>query len=114
MNARPLPNVAVTVGFVRRILDLRERAVEALQDAIELHPHLERQRVPGVVIGRPGRPARVQQIVGIVLRLEHVEHVGPERLRGLHNVGAGRIRLARDGERGGGAAARPPPTSSGR
>ena len=37
----------------------------------------------------------------MILRLEHVEHVRPERLRGLHDVGAGRIVLAGDRERRG-------------
>ena len=37
----------------------------------------------------------------MILRLEHVEHVRPERLRRLHDVRAGRILLAGDRERRG-------------
>ncbi len=54
---------------------LLERAVEAVEDAVELHAHLERQRLAGRVVGRRRRAAGVGEVVRVVLRLEHVEHV---------------------------------------
>ena len=49
------------------------------------------------------RAALVFEIVRVVLRFEHVEHVGPIGLVGFHHVGTGGVVFARDGERGGGA-----------
>ena len=70
-----------------------ERAVECLEHAIELHAHLERQRPAGVVVRRHRRPARVGDVVRVLLRLEHVEHVRAERLRRLHHERPGGIAL---------------------
>ena len=77
-------------GFSTR-LHFRERAVEAIENAVELDPHLERERPAGDVVRRNGRPAGIAKIVGMILRLEHVEHVRAERLRGLHDKRARRI-----------------------
>ena len=68
--------------------DLLERPVEALQDAVELDPHLDRQRPARVVVRRGRRRPRIEKIVRVVLRLEHVEDVRPEGLRGPHHVRA--------------------------
>ena len=76
--------------------DLLERAVEPVEDAIELDAHLIGQRPAGVVVGAGRRPAGIRDVVRMILRLEHVEHVRAERLRRLHDVRAGRIGLARD------------------
>jgi hypothetical protein len=62
-----------------------ERAVKAVEQAIELHTHLKRERPPGTVVGRRRRSTRVRDVIGMILRLEHVEHVRPERLRSLHH-----------------------------
>ena len=63
-----------------RLLDLLERAVEAVENAVELHGHLERERPAGRCRRADRRAAGIGEIVGVVLRLEHVEHVGAERL----------------------------------
>ena len=75
-----------------------ERPVEGVQHAIELHAHLEGERPAGVVVGRHRRPARIRDVVGVLLRLEHVEHVRPERLRRLHHERPGGIAAALHGE----------------
>ena len=80
-----------------------ERAVETVENAVKLHAHLHGQGPAGDVVGHLRRTARVGEVVGVILRLKHVHHEGTERLRGLHDVGPGRIRLARDLERRGGA-----------
>ena len=87
----------------RRLLQaiqLFERAVESVEDAVDLDAHLIGQRPARAVVRAGRRAARIGNVVGMVLRLEHVEHVGPECLRGLDDVGAGRVVLARHGERG--------------
>ena len=66
--------------------DLLERALKRIEDAVELHAHLIGERPTGVVVRRDGRAAGIREVVGIVLRLEHVEPVGPERLRALHDI----------------------------
>src|SRR5204863_9176116 len=63
-----------------------ERAVEPFEDSIELYSHLIRQRPPRVVVGTRGRTARIWDVVGMILRLKHVEHVRAERLRALHDT----------------------------
>ncbi|MNJ31664.1 hypothetical protein D3C77_263080 [compost metagenome] len=78
--------------------DALGRGLEAVQDAVELHAHLQRQGVAGGVIGQLGRAARILQVVRVVLRLEHIQHVRAIGLGRLHHIGAGRIGLAADGE----------------
>ena len=78
--------------------DVLERAGESLEDAIELDAHLERQRPARIVVRRGRRRARVGNDVRMILRLEHVEHVRPERLRGHHDERARWIALVRDVE----------------
>ena len=69
-----------------------ERPVEGLEDAVELHAHLEGERPAGAVVGRNRRAARVLEVVRMILRLEHVEHVRAKCLRRLHDERAGRVR----------------------
>ena len=69
---------------IRRV-DPLEGTVEAVEDAIELHAHLVGERPAGVVVGRNRRTAGRGEVVRVILRLEHVDHVGPEGLRGLHH-----------------------------
>ena len=52
-----------------------------------LHAHLKGQRIAGRVVGPDRRPAGISEVVGMVLRLEHVEHMGAKRLGALHDVG---------------------------
>ena len=79
--------------------DLLEGSGKPVEDAIELHAHLKGECPTRVVVRRSGSRARIRKIIGMVLRLEHVEHVGAKRLRTFHNVRASRIRLARDFKR---------------
>ncbi|MNQ42812.1 hypothetical protein D3C85_565210 [compost metagenome] len=78
--------------------DALGRSLEAVEDAVELDPHLQRQRIAGGVIGQGGRTARILQVVRVVLRLEHVQHVRAIGLGRLHHIGTCRIGLAADGE----------------
>src|ERR1035438_2290750 len=80
-----------------------ERTIESIQDAIELDAHLERQRVSGDIVGRNGRTAGITEIVGVILRFEHIENVGAKGLRSLDNPGTCWIMFARDVEDRGGA-----------
>src|SRR5260370_13804610 len=75
-----------------------ERTSESVQDAIELHAHLICQRVAGDIIGRDGRTTWITEIVGMILRLEHIENVRPECLSRFHQPGSSRIVLACDVE----------------
>ena len=88
-----MPLTAYKVG------QLRERSVECVENPVELDPHRERQRVPGRIIGRGRRTARIRNVVRMILRLEHVHHVRPERLGRFHDERVRRIRLAVHGER---------------
>ena len=81
--------------------DFRERAVEALHHAIVLNAHLHGERPTRDVVGTLGRAAGISEIVGMILRLEHVHHVRAERLRGLHHIGTRGIALAGHLESGG-------------
>uniref|UniRef100_A0A0N4ZWA7 Twin arginine translocase protein A n=1 Tax=Parastrongyloides trichosuri TaxID=131310 RepID=A0A0N4ZWA7_PARTI len=87
---------------VQQVVRPAEGAVKAVQHAIERHPHLIGQSVSGDVVRQLGRAAGVFGVVRMVLRLEHVQHVGPEGLGGLHHIGALRIALSANGERGAG------------
>ena len=78
----------------RQSRDLLKRALERFQDAVELHAHLIGERPAGVVVGRDGRAAGIGEVVGMVLRLEHVEDVGPERLGGPDHVRPRRVALS--------------------
>ena len=77
----------------RKAVDFFERPVEALEDAIELDSHREGQCVAGVVVRRNRRTTLVLEVVGVILGLEHVEDVWPERLGRLNHVGAGWVAL---------------------
>jgi hypothetical protein len=79
--------------------DLSERPFERVENAIELHAHLERERPAGVVVRRRRRRAGVRNDVRMILRLEHVEHVRPERLRGADHEGTRRVARPIDAER---------------
>ena len=82
------------------VIDLLKRAVEAVEYPVELDGHLEGRGVACGVV-RPDRGAAgIGEVVGVVLRLEHIEHVGAKRLRGLHDVRTLGIRLAGDREVG--------------
>src|SRR5690242_18064793 len=82
----------------RQTVHRLERTVEAVEHAVELHTHLIGERPTGVVVRALRRAARVREVIRVILRLEHVEHVGPEGLRRLHDERAGRIRLSVDRE----------------
>ena len=69
-------------------------AVNAVEDPVELHAHLIGERPPGDVVRRSGRRAGIWKDIRMHLRLEHVHHVGPERLRRGDHERAGRILLA--------------------
>ena len=79
-------------------VDLGEGAVEGLHHAIELHAHLHGERPAGDVVGALGRAAGIGEIVGVILRLEHVQHVRAEGLVAFHHEAARGIILAGDGE----------------
>ena len=64
--------------------------------------HLEGEGPAGGVVGPVGRAAGVGEVVGVVLRLEHVEDLRAEGLRGEDDVGAGGVVLAGDVEVGAG------------
>ena len=85
-------------GF-RQTGELFEGAVEAVQ-YIRSKPdsHLKGESVAGDVVGPFGRAAGVFEIVGVILRFEHVAQVRTEGLRGLHHVRSGRVRFAGNGE----------------
>ena len=74
------------------------RGLEAVQDPVELDPHLVGQSVAGHVIRRLGRAARIFQVVRVILRLEHVEDVRAIGLGRPHDIRAGGIGLAGDRE----------------
>ena len=80
-----------------------EGAVHAVEHAVELQPHLVRQRPARHVVGRNGRATGELEVVGVILRLEHVEQVRAERLRRLEDVRPGRVLLAAGREGRGGA-----------
>src|SRR6185436_6225102 len=82
-------------------VDTLERALECLEEAIELHAHLKCERPPGVVVRRRWRSTGRRNVVGMVLRLEHVEHMWSKRLRGLHDERARRVALVASLESGG-------------
>ena len=69
-------------------IDSLEGPLDSVKDAIELHTHLEGERPPGAVIRRSRRTTGVRNVVGMVLGLEHVEHVRTKGLGGLHDKGA--------------------------
>src|SRR5205823_4350266 len=87
-------------GWSCKAGDAGEGAVECVENAIELHPHLIGERPAGVVIGRRRWTTRIGNVVGMILWLEHVEDVRPEGLRGLDHQGASRITPAVDAEGG--------------
>ncbi len=90
-----LPSVDLQVLWLRRdgtwrrlhvpVRHLLERPGERLEDPVEPHAHLERERPAGVVIGRRRRRAGIRNHVRMVLPLEHVQDVRTERLRGEHD-----------------------------
>src|SRR6185503_1065239 len=85
---------------LREVRQCHEWAVEAVENAIELDAHRVCERVTGRVVWRRWRPARVRDVVRMILRLEHVEDVRPESLRRLYDERVGRIALAVHRERG--------------
>src|SRR5271166_4588389 len=90
-------------GCFLQTADFFKRSVEWIEDAVELHAHLIGERVAGNVVGRNRRAARITKIVGMILRLEHIEDMRTERLRCFHYPRTGRIMFACDIERRGGA-----------
>ena len=96
----------ITCGFIRRqhfarrrfgkAVDLFKWPVEAIQYAIKLHAHLQRQRPTCAVIRRRGRPAGKSEIVRVKLRLKHIQHMRAKCLRSFHNIRLRRILLAVD------------------
>ena len=86
-----------------QVRHLLERAIEPLEDAVELDPHRVGDVVAGDVVRRARRAARIRDVVRVILRLEHVHHMGAERLRRLDDERSGGILLPADGERRRGA-----------
>src|SRR5207247_7773955 len=58
--------------------ELLEWAIEPIENAVELHTHLKSQCPARDVVRRCRRRAWVCEIVGMILRLEHIEDLGPE------------------------------------
>jgi hypothetical protein len=79
-------------GVARPSISL-QRTAHVVEQAIELDAHLVSERPAGVVVGTP-RNAALVHVVGVILRLEHVEHVRASGLRRLHDVRARGIGLA--------------------
>src|SRR5262249_3683072 len=67
--------------------------------AIELDAHLVRERPPSVVIRTPWRTARIREVVRVVLRLHHVQHLHTSRLAHLDDEQVRQILLTDDAER---------------
>ena len=57
---------------IHEAFDFDEGAVEAVENAIKFHAHLEGEGPAGAVVGRHGWTAGIEEIVGMVLRFEHV------------------------------------------
>ena len=93
----------IRLDAIRERIETLERAVEPVENAVVLDAHLHRQRPAGIVVRRCRRRAREREVVRVILRLEHVEHVRTERLRRLHHVRAGEVLLSAGGKSGGGA-----------
>ena len=68
-----------------QIVNFFKRTVERLQDAVEFDSHLQGQSPAGAVIGSYWRPTRIEEIVRMVLRFEHVDDVGPKGLSRFHD-----------------------------
>src|SRR3954463_9728273 len=69
-----------------------EWSIETVQHSVELDAHLERERPAGAVIWRRRRRTGIPTVIGVILRLEHVEDVRTKGLRRLHDKRSGRIR----------------------
>src|SRR5438105_12872186 len=77
-----------------RTLDLLERTLEAIQDAVEFYCHLVGQRPTCNVVRRGGRRAGIGEIMGMILRLEEVQDVSTEWLPAPDDIRARRIFLS--------------------
>src|SRR5438067_7230228 len=64
---------------------LFEGAVERIEYSIELNSHLICECPSRDVIRRSRRPTGIWNVVRMILRLEHVEHVRSECLRGFYD-----------------------------
>ncbi len=80
--------------------DFFEGAGERFEFPIELNAHLEGECVAGRVVGAIGWAAGVGEVVGVILRLEHVEDVRAEGLRAEDDVGVLGVVFACDGKVG--------------
>ena len=78
-------------GDFSQLLDQLERALEAIQNSVELHPHLKSQRPPRVAVWGDRWSPGILEVVRMLLGLEHVHDVGAKRLVGLYAVRSGRI-----------------------
>src|SRR5262249_56144734 len=67
-------------------IDLLERPVEPIEDAVEFHAHLISQRPAGVVIRRDRRPAGVGGIIRGILWFEHIHPVRAGPLPSFHHL----------------------------
>jgi hypothetical protein len=74
--------------------DAFEGTVEGVGDAVEFDAHRIGQCPAGGVIGWNGGTAGIGEIVRMVLRFEQVQHMGPEGLVGLDDIGAGGVLFA--------------------
>src|SRR5687768_7693577 len=83
--------------------DWDEGTAEWIEHAIELHAHLVGERPAGVVIGRSRRSPRIGNVVWMHLRLEHIDDVRAERLRGSHDQRIHRITFSANGKWSSGA-----------
>ena len=80
-------------------LQQRQAGIDRLVDLVDVDAHQHAERMPGDVVGRDGRSARVVAQVGIDLLLEHRLGEGAVRLREPDHPGAGRVVLAAGAER---------------
>src|SRR5437899_1713260 len=62
------------------LFDFFERTAEAFQNAVKLDAHLKSQRVAGRIVGARRCSTRIRDVVGVILRLEHVKAMCTKRL----------------------------------
>src|SRR6185503_16774279 len=74
-------------------VDLFEWPIYRLQETVEDDSHLESQRPSCAVVRRRRWTTRIGNIVRVVLRFKHVEHVRSKGLGRLDDIWARRITL---------------------
>ena len=92
---RRTASIDFPLGHGQKAVDLFKRPAEIIEHAVELNPHLIRQRPSGTVVRSNRRPTRKPEVVRIILRLKHVQQMRAEGLRRLEHNRTLRILLAR-------------------